>query len=226
MINLSEYLRQLELVNQERLGELGLTVVGCGVVGSLTALACVKLGVGNLVLYDSDKVEIHNLSNQLYTKEDLDHNKAIACYEHLKHHTTDNQRILTYNQAFKEQAITTEIVLASVDTIEARETILKQAIVSEVCKLYIDSRMLANNLTVFTVDLTNNQDIEAFYKDFIEDITNQEARCSARSVCYNGFMCASLVTSLIAKYANKQPLPLQLGYCFTNNYHLLGALNK
>ena len=223
---MEQYLRQLNLVDQHRLSELGLTVVGCGAIGSFTALACVKLGLGQLVLFDYDKVETHNLSNQFYTSQDLHVNKALALFEHLKHHLTPEQTVLPHNTKFDKQPLETELVLASVDTIEARETIFKQALTSEVCKLYIDPRMLGNNLTVFTVDLTNNQDIEAFYKDFIEDVKNQRGRCSARSVCYNGFMVASLVTSHIAKYVNKQPLPLQLGYCFVNNYHLLGALNK
>jgi molybdopterin/thiamine biosynthesis adenylyltransferase len=46
-----------------------LHIIGCGSVGSTLAELLVRFGLTNLTLYDFDKVEPHNLANQLFTQK-------------------------------------------------------------------------------------------------------------------------------------------------------------
>ena len=59
-------------------------VVGLGGLGSNIAVALTRLGIGQLYLYDFDKVELSNLNRQYYFLDDIGHYKADALVKHLR----------------------------------------------------------------------------------------------------------------------------------------------
>jgi len=65
-----DYWRQLDIVSSEEL-DFPITLIGCGGIGSPVAMALVKMGCGQISLYDPDCVEAHNLPNQMYRLEDV-----------------------------------------------------------------------------------------------------------------------------------------------------------
>jgi len=78
-------LPQVGPTGQRRLGEARVLVVGCGALGSHTAEALLRAGVGHLTLVDRDVVELSNLHRTgLFTVEDLGRPKAVACAERLR----------------------------------------------------------------------------------------------------------------------------------------------
>ena len=60
------------------LQEAKVAVVGLGGLGSNVAMWLARLGVGHLMLYDFDKVELSNLNRQYYFLEDVGKYKAEA----------------------------------------------------------------------------------------------------------------------------------------------------
>ena len=46
-------------------------IIGCGSVGSTVAENLSRFGVKDIVLYDFDKVEAHNIVNQMFTQADI-----------------------------------------------------------------------------------------------------------------------------------------------------------
>ena len=65
------------------LQEAIVAVVGLGGLGSNVAMWLARLGVGHLLLYDFDKVELSNLNRQYYFFEDVGKYKAEALLKHL-----------------------------------------------------------------------------------------------------------------------------------------------
>ena len=68
----------------QRLHTAKVAIVGLGGLGSNVALWLARLGVGQLLLYDFDKVELSHLNRQYYFLEDVGQYKATALLRHLK----------------------------------------------------------------------------------------------------------------------------------------------
>ena len=68
----------------QRLHTAKVAIVGLGGLGSNVAMWLARLGVGQLLLYDFDKVELSNLNRQYYFLEDVGQYKATALLHHLQ----------------------------------------------------------------------------------------------------------------------------------------------
>jgi len=72
---------------QKRLNSSYAVIIGCGALGTVTASALVRAGVGRVRIIDRDYLEYHNLQRQiLFDEDDIRNNlpKAIAAERHLK----------------------------------------------------------------------------------------------------------------------------------------------
>lgn len=74
----------LTVEQSQRLQEAKVAIVGLGGLGSNVAMWLARLGVGHLLLYDFDKVELSNLNRQYYFLQDVGEYKAVALLEHLR----------------------------------------------------------------------------------------------------------------------------------------------
>jgi len=218
------FLRQLDLINQRQLGRLSLTIVGCDSIGSFTALALSKMGLGKLVLYDMDKIEDHNISTQFFTHLQKGENKA-KLTEKMCYMFSSIMNVWNHPYKFENEEIKTDIVLASTDNIEGRQAVFMSALKSDKCKLYIDVRMQGNNLKVFTVNLENEEEINSFVNDFLLDVENKLGSCTARTIIYNVLMCASLISDIVKRYASYEPLPKHIAFSFKDYYQIVD-MNK
>jgi adenylyltransferase/sulfurtransferase len=96
-MNLDKYSRQVLFASigpegQERLRRASAVIVGCGALGSASANALVRAGVGRLRVIDRDYVEESNLQRQLLFEEsDAAENlpKAVAAERHLRRLNSD-----------------------------------------------------------------------------------------------------------------------------------------
>ena len=72
---------------QAKLGAASLIIIGCGALGSVSATALVRAGVGKVRIVDRDFIEYHNLQRQvLFNEEDIKAElpKAVAAERHLR----------------------------------------------------------------------------------------------------------------------------------------------
>ena len=73
--------------DQEKIEEQHAVIIGTGTVGCACALALVRMGVGSIVLFDMDVVDVTNLNRQiLFTKDDVGKRKVDAAAEQLQRH--------------------------------------------------------------------------------------------------------------------------------------------
>ncbi|KAJ8320602.1 hypothetical protein KUTeg_002189, partial [Tegillarca granosa] len=96
--------------NYERIRDFTVAVVGVGGVGSVTAEMLTRCGVGKLILFDYDKVEIANMNRLFYQPHQAGMSKVEAAEKTLNHGgLKDNGPV--------------DLVLSCVDNFEARMTI-------------------------------------------------------------------------------------------------------
>lgn len=125
--------------NYERIREKSIAIVGIGGVGSVTADMLTRCGVGKLILFDYDKVELANMNRLFFTPDQAGLSKVDAAARTLQFINPD-VRILTHNYNITTvdsfdlflDAIQTggldekspvDLVLSCVDNFEARMAI-------------------------------------------------------------------------------------------------------
>jgi len=222
-MNIDAFLGQLDIIDMEKLQEKDITIIGCGAVGSFSALVLAKMGINKFTLWDGDTVEEHNLSNQFFERNSLELNKVNATEVNIRCFGSEtNLNIYVMPFMFKNSPLRSEIILASVDTIEARANILKRALKSRKAKLLIDTRMQGEDFTVLTVNLQNQEETESYYQNYIKDVETVEGQCSAKSIIFNVLMISSLVADIIKKYVNDEPYPQIIGFNFKTYQQVIG----
>ena len=194
------FIRQQELVNQEKLASLSVTIIGCGAVGSFTALSLAKMGIRQLTLIDHDEVDIHNLPNQFFREEDLDRKKVVACMEILRSFDSD-VKVFPQPRSFIKGKLESDIVIASVDSMEVRKRVWEAVSSQRKVQLLIDPRMAAHVVQVYSVLPGNNLSAKSYESTHISDSQASPERCTARSIIYTVLPLAALVCRQVASFA-------------------------
>ena len=196
------YHRQLSIVPMDRLEKAKATLIGCGAVGSFTAFVLAKMGICNIAVYDHDRVEIHNIPNQLFSIQDCGLFKAEALRDMvLNFHGVE---VDAFPVKFSDQPLS-GIVIVAVDSMDVRLAIWDQVKYRPMIDLFIDSRMGAEVGRVLTIHPTDPDDI-AIYENTLH--TSQDAlpaRCTERSIVYTVLGISGAICGKIKKFIAGQP---------------------
>ena len=108
-------------------------VIGCGGLGTNVAVHLAGAGIGKLLLWDFDEVEVRNLNRQfMYTAEDEGKAKSLVLKNRIKAYAPECEvesvcvKITAFSQLFS--AADFDIVILAVDNVECRK------IVSDFCE--------------------------------------------------------------------------------------------
>jgi len=205
------FLRQLDIVKPSQLN-FPITLIGVGGIGSWTALSLSKMGCSNLTAIDYDKTEKHNAPSQLYSPqiEDLKVNS-------LKHiiHSLSGASITGVITSFQEYILSKEykaptVIISAVDSILQRKEIWGQIVRSKetlkTLKLYIDARMGAELIRIYTINTQDFEQMENYHNKLFSKIKPSGEKCTARAIAYNTLICAGLVTNIIKRFATKEKI--------------------
>ena len=196
-----KYIRQQELVNQERLADLRVVIIGCGAVGSFAALSLCKMGVLHLTLIDPDAVSTENMPNQFFRESDLGKKKVEACAEMLQQFDEQVQ-VDTLARPFVKQKLEADIVISSVDSMDVRKRIWSSVVSHRKVKLLIDPRMAAQVIQVYTANPGDPSSLKAYEATLIDETEALQDRCTARSIIYTVLPVAALICRQVATFAN------------------------
>src|SRR3972149_5829181 len=182
--------RQIDLVETEAL-EIPITMIGCGGIGSFTALALAKMGCVHFTVYDDDLVEEHNIPNQLYRLSDVGRLKAECLADIIKGFTGTG--IDARPERVRGQRLQ-GIVVSGVDSMEARRHIWDRSIRYKAgVTAHIDARMGAEVARIYTVRPVDPDHVRLYERTLYSDDEALQVPCSAQAIAYNNFGIASLV---------------------------------
>ncbi len=133
-----------------------ITIIGAGATGSRVFAALVELGLTNITVYDFDKVEAHNLANQIYGNKDIGQYKVAGLKEwfELKTHALSQPDGMAFiaDKVDRHTKLKGTIFLLT-DTMESRREIFEHCIKgnSDVYRV-IETRMASTHGNIYTFD--------------------------------------------------------------------------
>jgi len=193
-----DFSRQTDLVDAEAL-ETPITIVGCGGIGSFTALALAKMGCVHLTVYDDDLVEDQNIPNQLYRLGDVGQLKVERLADIIKSFTGTG--IDARPERVQGQRLQ-GIVVSGVDSMEGRRRIWDRSIRFKAgVAAYIDARMGAEVSRLYTVRPADPDHVRFYERTLYSDDEALQLPCTAQAIVYTGFGIASLVAGQVKRVA-------------------------
>ena len=183
-------------------------IIGCGSIGGNVAELLARYGVTNMVLWDFDEVEPHNIANQIYFQEHIGMKKRLALDTILT--AINPNRYLRLKDKYEGQPLE-GFVFMCVDSVEVRNQIVDANWYNPEVKAIFDFRTTLLEGQCYFADWTNQKQ-KASLKESL-NFTHEEAQANTPvSAC--GFelsvspvvkMCSIMGIVNFTNYINKQP---------------------
>lgn len=173
------------------------TVIGAGAIGSQVVLCLAKMGFKNIDVWDNDEVNAENVNCQWYGPEDAANKlkKVTALRNIVK--AMSGVEITPRIMHFDEKSADTEavVVIAAVDSMEARKMIWERVKRFFKLKYFIDPRMSAEEGAIYTVNMEDEKGCKSYEKSLYTDGESVSEACTAKATMY----CAMLLGGQVAK---------------------------
>lgn len=185
-------------------------IIGCGSIGSNVAELLARYGVTDMVLWDFDDVEPHNIANQIYTEEDIGMAKVEALLRILNRINPALKKSVKWKAKYEGQPLEGYVFMC-VDSVEVRKTIVEANWYNPEVIAVIDFRTtLLEGQTYFT-DWSDIKQKKSLKESL--NFTHEEAKANTPvSAC--GFelsvspvvkLCAIMGIVNFTNFINKQP---------------------
>lgn len=156
-------------------------LIGAGAIGSRIFAALAELGVSDITIFDFDKVEAHNLPNQLYFKDHIGVLKTDAAADWYKHKTGENPHTgglkFIGDKASVDDCNHEGVTFFAVDSMAARKELGTSFILKpdNPKHLGIDVRMASNYGNVYS--FTQGEEADEWYGTLTDDETTEVSAC-------------------------------------------------
>ena len=172
------------------------TIGGLGSIGSWLTLFMGRI-INTIYVYDFDKVEEHNLTGQLYGMSHIEMKKDEAVSNVAKIYNP-NTTIISRGK-FEKGSGVTPICFSGFDNMLARQHMFDSWRSKEDREIFIDGRLTAEQLWVYTVTKENE---DLFAKEYMPtDDQVEELPCSFKSTTHISSMIASIMTIAFTSYS-------------------------
>lgn len=137
-------------------------IIGCGAIGSTVAELLCRFGVENMTLWDFDRVEAHNIANQMFRGIDIGKPKVEALADILSDINPDiREKLQLKAEGWNGERLAGYVFLA-VDNIDLRRQIAEACKDNKYIKAMFDFRMRLTDAQHFAADWSVKQQIENF----------------------------------------------------------------
>ena len=199
----------------DNLDDFHFHILGCGAIGSSTAMQLARMGATKFCLYDMDTVEDVNIGVSQYIISDIDKPKVEALKEHLG--SIGVEDVNTYNERFTEfyPQGESDIAILGFDSMAARlqavEALCSNPSIKP--KHLIDGRMGAEHYQQYIFDKPT---VSKYKKTWYSDNEGSPEPCAAKATAYCAFMSGSFIANAVRKLATGQPYNKEFSFNFPN----------
>lgn len=168
-----EPLRHLSVFSPQAFGDRRVDVIGAGATGSRIALSLAKLGVKNIHAWDDDRIEEHNIANQVYGNGDIGQLKVDALKRIIEAST--GTVMTAHPEKVDGSQRLGEVVFLLTDTMASRRTIWEGSLKFKLyTKLMVETRMGADSGRIYAVNPNRPSDATAWENTLYDDTETEE----------------------------------------------------
>lgn len=195
--NKHHLLRQFDIIPQEKLA-LPVHIIGCGAIGSFTALALAKMGAEDITVYDMDQVDTVNMNCQFYRFSDIGKKKALALADLVEDFTGVEVLAVPTKVDASFAPRLKGIVILAVDSIDARREIFESIYkLGAGVQWFIDTRMGAEYYEQHCFNPYDEVEASKYRTTFHTDDNQAQAPCTAKSTVYTATLAAGMVSKTV-----------------------------
>lgn len=196
-------------------------LAGIGGVGSWSALLIARLNPKAIWLYDDDRVEVANMSGQLFGMDDCGKFKTSAIIDTIKRYTTFND-IFEKSERINSSSEATDIMICGFDNMEARKAYFTlwikyiRTLPEERKKdcLFIDGRLSLEIAQVFTIRGDDEYSQELYYREYLfADWQAEATQCSLKQTSFMASFIGSVIANMLVNFCTEDgELPFKTEY--------------
>ena len=208
----ADYSDQVALFNPQTFG-WPVHIIGVGSIGGALLPALAQLGIAEIHIWDNDRVERRNLTNQcIYRRSDLGLAKVEAAAAYMQRQETE-ATIITHCERVSAETRFDGVVMSGVDSMRSRKVIWEAVRASAASvPLYVDGRIGGVQLHMQALnpldpDLTV---IERYESWLFPDEQSAKEPCGGRTIGFTPLILAGLMTDRLVLFAREQ-LAVQKG---------------
>lgn len=192
-------------------------VIGVGATGSWLVFSLAKLGLTNIHVYDFDKVEAHNIANQLFSISDIGEYKVEALKRIIK--DTTGTEITIHNKEVKEEVFS-GIVFMMIDTMAGRKAIYESSVkYKPAVSLLIEPRMGLHMARIYNILPLNNSSLNEYEKTFYTDEEAEVSACgNSMTVISSALAVTAWCVRQLINFANECEMDEEILIELQNNY--------
>lgn len=178
--------------------ETRIHIIGCGSVGSTIAENLARCGVTKMTLWDFDKVESHNIVNQMFRQQDVGKLKVEALKEILTDINPDIKDSIELKPDGWQGKTLSGYVFLAVDSIELRREIVEKHMDNPYIKAMFDVRTMLTGAQHYAASWDNFKSKQNFLKSmqFSHDEAVEETPVSACGVTLGIVTTVRLISGL------------------------------
>lgn len=137
-------------------------IIGVGAIGSHIAIQLAKLGIEEITVWDFDTVDDHNITNQVYTFQDIGKPKVDAIERHM---SESNPSITVHKRGkWNPGDIIEGIIFLEVDTMKVRQEFVEDNEYNAKLILVIDARIGLETGEVHVCNWQDQKELENYMK--------------------------------------------------------------
>jgi hypothetical protein len=198
--------RQMGFFTPNWLGDNNIYIVGAGATGSHVADTLASMGISNIEVFDFDKVEEHNLPNQIYELEDIGTLKVDALARHIKRKM--GYDINVHNEKVEKiDNLKGYLVLCTDSMATQKQILLSSGARNPNCLGVIETRMGIDQGRVYFLDPNLKGHLKRWGDKWYSDEEAGESPCNMRAIAMTAKMIASIAAGRIVLDLRRQNDP-------------------
>jgi len=199
----TRYSRQESYIGIENLKNIKVGVVGVGAVGSKVAELLVRCGIGEIYLFDDDRVSLHNLAGQLFIEADVGKPKVMCLMNYLSRINSDVRIYAENTRVVKEEQLPRNLnyLFSCVDLFKSRITLVNyQKRINPKC-IILDGGTSDSSTTIGTVQMYNRDkghitELKHFHPDLQKKLQSEEVMSCTEEIIPSLITTSSMVATI------------------------------